>query len=403
MRGRIELNFDELNTKAKAEYNLLDKTGKPVRYSFYNDDFDPESQDKDSFIIFDRLDYALLEGEFVQNSQPEGGWKFHISLDEDPENLKKAWNIIKDILIDYRVASAKILKKDAELDFISQGKEITIYACADPQKSLKEWQKILTRITEEFVANNIKPGYRCYGDDIVPGSSYITYRNDAIPGMPFEGITEMTALYLPNPFLIEGVYENLAIRVGGQPNPPLRDNSAKISGDETFGSFDQDYQEIREQMQDIKKVLTDIQHLMPLQLFMLYRRDRRQKLHEIYRSKDEVGQKLISMISLQEELNEKFSELKAASIRAGQAAPQQHSPSSFASSTAELAERGIMDKSPHHPIREQTKVVSSSPSLIPKAPESESLEPSLSSSEEGSSEGSSEGDEQTSGKGSKNT
>lgn len=62
-----------------------------------------------------------------------------------------------------------------------QGKEITIYADANPEKSLDDWQKILKLITERLANGNVPPGFKSTGtidkpEGLVNGSSYITYR-----------------------------------------------------------------------------------------------------------------------------------------------------------------------------------------------------------------------------------
>lgn len=59
---------------------------------------------------------------------------------------------------------------------VQRGKQITIYAfCEDDGY---DWQPILERITSELAQANIQPSFTPPDCQLVPGSHYISYRND---------------------------------------------------------------------------------------------------------------------------------------------------------------------------------------------------------------------------------
>ncbi len=112
------------------------------------------------------------------------GLKFHISLPEQNENMRKiGWKVIKDILIEKQITEFKILKKGEKMskDEEQRGKDVTIYANLNPDLRTKDWQALLQQITQELVKAGVSPGYRCPDDKNKPekpvqGSNYITYR-----------------------------------------------------------------------------------------------------------------------------------------------------------------------------------------------------------------------------------
>lgn len=133
----------------------------------------------DSFITFVCEDEATIP---VDHSQ---GLKFHISLPEDnQEQYAKAWNLIKDILIRHRVRYFKIVDENTKMsmgDGSQRGKDVTIFAQYNPEKSIGAWQELLQEITETLQQNNITPGYRPINsghraDEPITGSNYISYR-----------------------------------------------------------------------------------------------------------------------------------------------------------------------------------------------------------------------------------
>jgi hypothetical protein len=112
-------------------------------------------------------------------------WKFHISIDEESENLEKGWNIIKDILITRAVASFKVLHPDETLvgSGGQEGKQVTIYASCNTNYTAQDWQGILTEIETALLAASVKQGPSCKQrgakpERAVEGSQYIYFRLD---------------------------------------------------------------------------------------------------------------------------------------------------------------------------------------------------------------------------------
>ena len=110
------------------------------------------------------------------------GWKLHISIDDsDADNIKKGWDIVRDVLMKYRVYSAKCIS-DIERPLVSQdesqnGKQITIYMFKE-ERDPAQWQAIATEIELALRANHIRADRRAEGDQAIAGSHYMSYRND---------------------------------------------------------------------------------------------------------------------------------------------------------------------------------------------------------------------------------
>jgi len=112
------------------------------------------------------------------------GLKFHVSLPEkDAEKYNFGWDIITNILMKQSILAFKIVKPGVKMsdDPTQRGKEITIYADANPEKSIADWTNILTEITRQLTQNGVSPGYRPPGTDekkegYIQGSNYVSYR-----------------------------------------------------------------------------------------------------------------------------------------------------------------------------------------------------------------------------------
>jgi hypothetical protein len=117
----------------------------------------------------------------------KAGWKFHIAINDakgEEQNLKDAWDIVKNVAIDYGLSHVKVTAPDKYMatDHPDEpGSQITIYAFKNPHISPGKWQEILARVTLELAVNVIKPGPCSYNDKPVLGSNYVTYRNDMGP------------------------------------------------------------------------------------------------------------------------------------------------------------------------------------------------------------------------------
>lgn len=118
--------------------------------------------------------------------------KFHVSLPEDdgPESpgtrvqYATGWNIVKNILIAHGVFSFKVAHRNVRMSAgngSQRGKDITIETRQNAEKTVEDWQVILTEITEQLVAAGIPPGYETIrtgrrADREIPGSRYISMR-----------------------------------------------------------------------------------------------------------------------------------------------------------------------------------------------------------------------------------
>jgi hypothetical protein len=138
--------------------------------------------------FFQLVDMTINDNNLERDSQ--NGWKFQISLDEDDSelpgsNLEKGWDIVLKHIINNRIYHTKVVpqgvslhKEKRDVEGFERGKQITIYAHRDIKNS-EEWKRILQEINDDLVTAQIIPSFRPPSSSkAIPGSNYITYRND---------------------------------------------------------------------------------------------------------------------------------------------------------------------------------------------------------------------------------
>lgn len=129
-------------------------------------------------------DFQSPDGRFWQVEHRDGrgveersGWKFHVSF--HPEDMPKAWALASQHLMDkdvkvFKVASPITAQKFSDPNSIQAGKFITVYEtgnAGDLANTMGELEQI-------FARNGIRPGPDVRHDRKVPGSQYLSYRND---------------------------------------------------------------------------------------------------------------------------------------------------------------------------------------------------------------------------------
>ncbi len=106
----------------------------------------------------------------------EAGWKFHLSIAQDHENIEKAWNILVPILLKHKVGQAKVVKPESTSE---ANKVIAVYTFNGGPK-LDQWEPFLKDVESAFRENTVTPGGNIF-EHKIEGSDYIYYRNDAGP------------------------------------------------------------------------------------------------------------------------------------------------------------------------------------------------------------------------------
>lgn len=139
-----------------------------------------------------------------------GGWKLHVAIcDTVVGNVARAWNAIKDILIEQRIAESKIIKPGVSFahNLEQSGKQITIYQYYNPER---DWDMIINQIEQRLRMAQILPATFSPTDKRISGSAYISYRNDlsrsgkqvlsASEVMPFPEDKRYNPFGYPDPF-----------------------------------------------------------------------------------------------------------------------------------------------------------------------------------------------------------
>ncbi|MGA2655655.1 MAG: hypothetical protein ABSF18_06720 [Gammaproteobacteria bacterium] len=121
--------------------------------------------------------------------EQEYGWKMHIGIDDaTPGNLKLGWETILPILQAKGIKLGKIVNINstrytpyANNNPKQCGKQMTIYCFKQGNVVEMEqfWRECFTEITHALRANNVRCAPLSPSDMPVPGSEYISYRNDS--------------------------------------------------------------------------------------------------------------------------------------------------------------------------------------------------------------------------------
>ncbi len=135
-------------------------------------------QDGEKYFTFSVYENTYMEVVSMTTQKKPSGWKIHLSINPTLVNLKKAWNIFKDILLKNSVGYAKVANHERTTR-IEPGKEITIYQ--NPEEKCS-WQTVVLAIEVGFKQNSIIPSsHFAEGDKPIQGSRYASYRNDFCP------------------------------------------------------------------------------------------------------------------------------------------------------------------------------------------------------------------------------
>lgn len=152
---------------------------------------------------------------------PVGDWKFRVSV--APQDVERAWNIVAETLMNDKSAShiAKVAASTS-IDHLAdpaagqRGKMITIYTnqMTDPA----HYMRLCAHLEQQLKAAGIAPGLNVKGDRPIPGSGYLSYRNDRAPDGAYNAAAETRALPAHrqyNPTMGADPYAGFALDGGG--------------------------------------------------------------------------------------------------------------------------------------------------------------------------------------------
>ncbi len=217
-----------LDPKAVLTYGRISESSTVVcgGFSTYNDLHDIDAQTNSGYID---INYRDSINPYV--STQKFGWKLAISLGHEPkDNIEKAYNLIKIILIDNRICSAKVVCPEylSQMPQDQLGKEMRIYPYANPPGT--NWAKIITDISRVLTENNIQPGLCAPGDRQIDGSLYVTYRNDAKPGTNNrEGVRPEEVGYDYNPSKAPDPFASIRVNLSAQQQAGVSSNVNTLS------------------------------------------------------------------------------------------------------------------------------------------------------------------------------
>jgi hypothetical protein len=168
-----------IESKTTFSYEELEKqliNGSKPKLIIYDSDKVFSAMKIGAFIEFG---YSLLSNEEKNNRDiiTNVGWKVHLSInDSDKENLRRGYNIIKDIVIDERL-TCKVVQPTADFyqDKDRNGRQITIYCAGDLER---DWENILNRMENLLIQEGVDFTHVAPGDRPNQGSLIIGYRND---------------------------------------------------------------------------------------------------------------------------------------------------------------------------------------------------------------------------------
>lgn len=172
-------------TKENFSYENLRNYFSATKKHLYNGDYValilPTNK---AFIGFTNVAFERTEPSPDGKIFKKYGLKFHISLPEMPsEDFSLGWDIICSALLAHQVASFKVIKPGLKMSDNpdQRGKEVTVYADANPEKTVYAWAKLFNEITQALTVAKVPPGYRALDtpkkpEKILSDSNYVTYR-----------------------------------------------------------------------------------------------------------------------------------------------------------------------------------------------------------------------------------
>jgi len=139
------------------------------------------------------------------------GWKIHISLADNLDNIRKAWNCLVSIFIEEEIGLVKLIRPegnplDREIHPNERGRQLTIYAQLNPFP-IEKWWRILQRINDTLIANDIEPACHSAVCRRIHGSSYLSYRHDGTN----ENYIAIRGADSYNPLNVADVYDRIRI------------------------------------------------------------------------------------------------------------------------------------------------------------------------------------------------
>lgn len=146
----------------------------------------------------------------------DSGWKFRLSV--HPEDVEKAWNVVVDTLVSDAHPHVAKVAQPATIERLSQpenkqaGKMITIYT--EENVPPAHYKAMMRQIEEKLKDAGIRQGLDVAGDRKVPGSSYISYRNDKSADGHYNAAANnanITLTRMHNPLKLPDPYDNFEI------------------------------------------------------------------------------------------------------------------------------------------------------------------------------------------------
>lgn len=192
-----------------------------------------------SSLTFQENGYSVLPSQswlqmcppgFFDKQYQDSGWKFRLSV--HPDDVKTAWNIAVDVLVNdkqaihvAKVAQPTTIQRLSEPDHPQAGKMITIYTTEGVAPD--HYKNLMQSIETRLHAAGIRPGLEVSGDRKVPGSGFVSYRNDKSPSGAYQAASANTAVndaQKYNPFGFADPYQHFALQAAppapAAPSPP---------------------------------------------------------------------------------------------------------------------------------------------------------------------------------------
>ncbi len=150
-----------------------------------------------------------------------GDWKFRLSV--APQDVERAWNIVAETLMNdhghshvAKVAASTSIDHLADPAAGQRGKMITIYT--NRTTDAAHYMRLCAHLEQQLQAAGIAPGLSVTGDRPVPGSSYLSYRNDRTLSGAYNDAAQTRALPAHmryNPSLGADPYAGFVLDGGG--------------------------------------------------------------------------------------------------------------------------------------------------------------------------------------------
>lgn len=128
----------------------------------------------------DATGFFILKRKKKSTKTRGAGWKVHIDLFPERDNLANAWDSVVPVLKRCHINDFKmmtLISATAPVTEVTQGRHMSLYVKREAL-SREQWRNLLREINDILIKKGVIPGVKSSVCRSLAGSEYFSYRND---------------------------------------------------------------------------------------------------------------------------------------------------------------------------------------------------------------------------------